>query len=40
MFVRAAHGIERGAAKGVVKHGALLLAHVRGEVEGSVDFGR
>jgi hypothetical protein len=32
------HGKERGAAKGVVKLGALLLA--RGEVEGPVDFGR
>jgi hypothetical protein len=26
------HGAERGAAEGVVKLGALLLAHVRGEV--------
>jgi hypothetical protein len=34
------HGVERGAAKGVVELGALLLAHVRSEVEGPVDFGR
>jgi hypothetical protein len=33
------HSIERGAAKGAVKLGALLLAHVRGEVKGPVDFG-
>ncbi len=34
------HGVERGAAKEVVKLGALLLAHVCGEVKGPVDFGR
>jgi hypothetical protein len=34
------HGVEVGAAEGVVELSALLLAHVRSEVEGPVDLSR